>query len=109
MREPAADREPQPCAAVPPGRRAVQLAEILEHLGVVRLGDADARVLHRDGDQPALSIIRRSDGHGPAGRELQRVAEQIEDDLLDLLTVAPQAWDVPADPGRHPESRALDD
>jgi hypothetical protein len=34
-------------------------------------------------------MIRRGDRDAAVGRELQRVAEQVQDDLLDLLAIAP--------------------
>ena len=64
------------------------MPEILEDFRLIFASDAHAGVLHGDGDPTLVLIIRRSDRHGPGRRELQRIAEQIENNLLHLLAIA---------------------
>src|SRR5262245_18788273 len=95
-----AQGEPQP-GALAPGRAGRHLAELLEH-GVLILGrDTDARV----GDRDLETAVRR-DGPDldPAAlrRELDRVGQEIEHDLLDLALVGADLADplVDGDPQR---------
>ena len=99
LRELAADREAQARAAVLAAGRAVGLLERLEDDLLLVRRDADAGVAHREGDHPlgALELLvlrrparrRRRDGDGDVAGvgELERVGEQVLDDLLQPLDV----------------------
>ena len=79
-----ADREAEPRAAVPARRRRVSLRERREQLGEALGVDPDAGVVDGEGHlHPLLVERRRHDvhGHAPLRRELDRVAEQVPQDL----------------------------
>ena len=90
LRQAAADRQAEAGAAVAARRRRVELAEVLEHLHLILRRNADAGVLDRDRHLPQPRVVRRGHRHRSRRRELQRVAQQVEHDLLDLLAIRPQ-------------------
>src|SRR5512145_3246956 len=85
LRQPAADREAQPGAAVAARRRAIQLTKVLEDLRLRRQRNADAGVADGDRDGFRALIVDRADRDTAARRELQRVAQEVQHHLLDLL------------------------
>src|SRR5207249_8761829 len=84
----AGDGEPEPEAGLPLRRPGgVRLAEGVEDVGMEVGADALARVAHGDARQPVLAFQRYLDAAAP-GRELERVAQEVPDDLLQPLGVA---------------------
>src|SRR5262249_43977064 len=93
------DRQPQAGAArfLPP--RGGDLVKLVEDLLRFLRGYAGTRIGYRDLD-PAVSVPRdRHRDFAFGGRELERVADQIHEDLNDLIAVGP---------GRHPRIRERD-
>ncbi len=90
-REFLGDREAKPGAAVALRVTRVELAELLEDGFLVFLGDARAGVEHADADARAAcsvaDVFRADRDIAPLGRELDGVAEEVEDDLLELARV----------------------
>ena len=90
--EPAADHQPQAGAAVDPGGRRVGLAERLEQPVQRRGRDADARIAHGEEDLDLLPASARRRPPPPAarspGRELDRVVEQVHQDLAQAGRIA---------------------
>src|SRR5207302_11457129 len=81
------ERQPEPRAFVLAGGADADLTELLEDRPLVFRCDADAGVA--DGDFDGTVGRRRSEPDPPAGGgELDRVGEEVEDDLLDLSLVA---------------------
>src|SRR5260221_3358222 len=81
--ETAREREPETRALVLAGAHAAKLPELLEDRVVVPRRDAHARVGHLDVEPVALRARRDSDF--PAGRrELHRVRQEVDEDLLEL-------------------------
>src|SRR6202521_2444458 len=77
------EREPEAGALGLARVVAPDLLELLEHRRLVLGRDADAGVLHGDGDIGGVEL--RADVDAPAvGRELHRVGKQVEQDLLHL-------------------------
>src|SRR5262249_32859611 len=89
-----------------------------EKRGLVFARDADARVAHRELETPALGAHPDRD-RAAFGRELERVAQQVQDDLFELLSVErrdegqggplvgeAQAARLPAAAGRTPSTGA---
>src|SRR5436190_846473 len=84
--EPARQREAQSRAFLLARVLAAHLAELLEHRLMIGGGDADAGVL--DGDFDVVAGDPRANVDTPAiRRELDRVGQQIEQDLLQLPLV----------------------
>jgi hypothetical protein len=87
------DREPQSGSTEPPCGRGIRLSEGVEDEPAFVVGNADACVLHGDIQRHRLRRDRFGvDTHrdlAPLG-ELDRVADQIEDDLADSPGVADQ-------------------
>ncbi len=90
-----ADGEAQPGAAVAPVRGVLDLHERLEHGLLLRLRDADAGVA--DGEAQAhrpvfpvfpVAHATHRDAHFPFVGELDRVADGVEEDLVELAAVA---------------------
>ena len=78
-------------AALAADARPVDLVEPLEDARLGRPRDADAVVRDRHDD------VRRHRSHGhrdgaPVGAELDRVVEQVDEDLLEARLVAPDRW-----------------
>ena len=82
----AADREPQAGAAVGAAGGAVGLLEGLEDDRQLVLGDADAGVDHAEGDH-VLGGALDAERDPALGGELERVGEQVAQDLLQALLV----------------------
>ncbi len=85
----------QPQAGAPrlPGDRIVRLAERLEQRAQVLIGQADAGVLHADaqlGTVAALVFDHRADHHGAFVGELDGVADQVGQHLLEPQRIAHQ-------------------
>ena len=74
--ETAADRQPQPCAAMSPARCPVKLLEILEQARHIVRRDADPGILDRKNNFPALRL--HADTHAAAVRKAHRITQQIE-------------------------------
>ena len=95
--EAAADREPEARAAVPARDRGVHLAERLEEPAHPLRRNADAGVADVDRDLPAVAAAPprrpldrdvRRDHDLAGGGELDRVRQQVEDDLANPTRVA---------------------
>jgi hypothetical protein len=85
-REVAADGEAEPHAVARLRERAVELDERLEDLGLPLRRDADPGVAHAHRDGVAVRL--RLERHGAPGRRAaDRVGEQVERDLAQLLAV----------------------
>ena len=83
----AHDREPEPQAAVHTRGGGILLAEAVEDVGEEGRVDPRAGVGHVDGH--AAVLPRQRDADAPAfGRELDRVGQQVPDDLLQPPRVA---------------------
>jgi hypothetical protein len=98
-----ADREAEARAAIPAGRRSVDLAERLEQPAQPVLGDPDAGVPDREMEPVltpnipvvGLELFRVHQQHYLAlFRELHRVVQQVDQDLTETVGVA-------LDCGRH--------
>ena len=98
--DPPRDREPEPGAALGLGDRIVGLLELLEQLLLIGGIDSRPGVVHRHAER---AIGRRDlDRHFAGVGELDRVADQIEQHLGQLLLVAVASRHV----GRHVELEA---
>src|SRR5262245_3264391 len=80
------DGETQPGAAFGLGIRAIHLMELLEDTGLFLLRDPRSRVRHGDGEVPIHR--RRSDTDLAGLRELDGVADEIEQHLREALLIA---------------------
>src|SRR2546430_1131509 len=82
-------------SSVMPRVAAVQLAELLEDQIELVRGDTDARVRHGEGHV----VTPTGDGHGdrPLVRELDGVAQEVDEDLLDLVLVGVEPRQVRVD------------
>src|SRR5205814_3629658 len=80
------DAEPETDAAGAPGARLTELAERVEDRSEVAFRDARSGVAHLD---PYSPLVSESRGHRDAAvpGELDRVVDQVADDLLELHTV----------------------
>jgi hypothetical protein len=99
LRQLAADRQPKSRAAVLARRRAVGLLERLENDLLLVGGNADARIGDGERDdmlgrgkvfvveRPAARRAPDAERHGALVRELERVRQQVFDDLLHALDV----------------------
>ena len=85
--QPVADGQPQARAAEAPRGGRIGLLERAEQLRQLRLVDADAGVLHIEA-QPARRQRAHLQLHLPTGGELHRVAQQVQQDLLQPHAVA---------------------
>src|SRR3989454_1054997 len=83
-----ADRESEPGAAGAAGDGVVELLERLEQVREVVLADADPRVGNAHPDRVRLG--HDADEDPSLGGKLDRVGQQIEQDLLDLRAIARQ-------------------
>src|ERR1700741_3908126 len=100
------ERQAEPRALGLLGVVAPDLLELLEHRGLVLGCDADAGVLDRDLD--AGSVLPGRNRHAPAvGGELDRVGEQVEDDLLELALVGLECAEPLVDLERKRDAVAL--
>ncbi len=85
----ARDRQPQARAAIAPGDRAVGLDEAAEQGVLARRFEADARVAHRQAIGVLGGVLGLHPQHHRAlGRELHRIAEQVDQDLLGAHRIA---------------------
>ena len=107
----ARDGEAEPRAMVSPRRGRVHLRELAEHELVVLGRDADARVAHLD-ENRRLWLVRchrRPHPHAAAGRgEVDRVRQEVAEDVSDLVAVGAHAGQVRCDIDRE-EQRPLGD
>ncbi len=91
-----ADRETEPGAAVLPARAAISLLERLENDLLLVLRDADAGIGHREGQHRARGVerlvvdaplgdgrLRDREADAPRLRELERVREEVPEDLTE--------------------------
>src|SRR5713101_8445710 len=83
-----ADRESEPGTAGAAGDGVVELLERLEQVGEVVVADADPRV--GDAHPDRVRLGHDADEDPPLGGKLDRVGQQIEQDLLDLRAIARQ-------------------
>ncbi len=93
LREPPHDRQPQPGAAEFPCRGRIRLRERLEQFSALLLVHPDAGVFDDEHDAGAAPAERRRAGahaDAPALGELQRIAEQVEQDLPQPGRIADQ-------------------
>ena len=93
----ARDGQTQARAAMPAGRRVVQLFELLEQAGLVFGSDAHTRIAHREAQQHAIGLALQQlhrQHHLALVGELHRVVAQVDQHL-------PQAQGVAQQPGRH--------
>src|SRR6185295_10082563 len=86
--QPATNRQPQAGSAEFTGGRAVDLLEILEDTRVILGGDTDPGVAHTELELVASLVVCRRHANRALARELQRIAQQIDQNLLQLLTIA---------------------
>src|SRR5690606_23682615 len=96
VRGAAGPGESEPGPAVEPGRRAVDLAELVEDRSELLGGDADPRILDDPLDPAGVPARRRAarlaphrDGDPPLAGELEGVGDQVLEDLDDLGAVGP--------------------
>src|SRR4029453_13717832 len=82
---------------------------IFEHFPLIVFGNADAGVFDGDRDLTEPGVVRGGHGHGPGRRELERVAEQVEYDLLPLLAIRADRRHRAAYSRRDGQVRTLDD
>ena len=82
-------REAESGALIAPVVRRIELPELLEQFRKVLFADADTRIRDRECDHARLGGIARDvQRHRAAvGRELDRVREEIEDNLPHALAV----------------------
>src|SRR5690606_1088057 len=87
--EPAREGEAEAGSAVQPRRRAVDLPELVEDRLELTGRDTDPRVTHRPFHERSRVIVHAThpDRHAPLVRELERVADQVVQDLDRLLAV----------------------
>ena len=88
---------PSPGSTVVPGGRAVGLGERLEQAAELLLVHADPGVGHVEGEAcRAGSRLRagQREGHGPVLREFRRVAQQVDQALLELGEIGAHGADV---------------
>ena len=83
----AAERQAQARALHAPLERAVDLGELLEDALLVLGGDPDAGVGDRERDRVLVRAVPRRDAHLAALGELQRVGDEVAQDLRDLRLV----------------------
>jgi hypothetical protein len=67
--------------------RRADLHEILEQLRQLLRRDADARVVHGEGDGLAVVIQHGAHAHLAAQRELERVGDVVAQNMRQLLVV----------------------
>ena len=92
--QPLADGQPQPRAAEPPRGRGLGLREAFEDALLVLGRDADAGVRHGEGHAHRVVAARGhadADHHLAFGRELDGIAAQVDQHLLQAQDVADQA------------------
>ena len=95
LHQPARDRQAQPGALVLAADPALTLLKALEDpLGVFRW-NTDAGVA--DGDAQLGTLAFRHDAHATRFRELDGVAQQVQEDLLELGAVRKDAADLCGD------------
>jgi hypothetical protein len=94
LREPARQRKSQPGAAHPALQTVLELAELLEDPLLILRGDADSRVGHDERDRPGRIVHPDRDAHFPALGELQRVGDQVAQDLRHLGFIGVQRGQV---------------
>ena len=82
------DRESEPGAAVLAGRAAVALREFLEDDALLDGRDADARIDDLEAHVPQIGARDGAHRDAPLGRELEAVADQVDEHLLGLVEVA---------------------
>src|SRR5438309_4686882 len=78
-------------------RRRVDLSELPEDQIVMLRRNAEPSVadFNEERREAVRLPSRRTDPHAPAGwRELDRVAEQVPDDVRDLLAIGVDAWEI---------------
>src|ERR1700730_17588178 len=107
--QPAADRQTETRPAVRAGRRVIELPEVLEYLLLAGWRDANPGVAHRNGHHVIGRHPATADRDPALVRELERVAEEVEDDLLEFLTVGSNLPQLLVERGRHHQLRANDD
>jgi hypothetical protein len=110
VRQPTADRQAQPAAAVLSGRQAVGLLEGFEQACLVGRRNADAGILDFTAQAQCVAGLfaeRDAHRHRPGGRELDGVAGEIEQNLAEPQIVAENR--VLGQRGRdvHPQGDAL--
>src|SRR3954471_10556691 len=85
---------------------APDLLEFLENRGMVLRRDADAGVLHRD-FYLAVESLRRDVDLAAVGRELDRIRQQVDHDLLELALVGAESAEALVHLQRKPDAVAL--
>jgi len=93
MYQPLADGESQASSAVLAGHRAIRLFEGVEQPLLLRGRHADAAVLNLETHHHALLMVgdaTHPQVNGAGGGKLDRVADQIEQDLAETQRVAAQ-------------------
>ena len=91
--QPADDRESEPRAAVAAIECAVRLCERIEDRGAFVRVDADSRIAHlqMQNDIGAEALLRpAADDHLTCGREFDRVADEVDENLPQTQWIAPQ-------------------
>ena len=86
LHQPLRDRQPQARSSEAARRRGVRLREGLEEMRLLFGGHADPGVRHRERQSAALHPDRQP--HSSALGELQRVTEQVEEDLAHPRRIA---------------------
>src|SRR5688572_9548425 len=92
-RQPPANRQTKARATVRPARRLIHLPEVFEDLELIALRYADTRVDDRDGDHVFPEDLGL-DGDTALRGELERIAEQVHEDLLHLLPIRPERGEI---------------
>jgi hypothetical protein len=92
VREFLADRQTQPRAAISARCRTIYLAELIEDLSEMLGGNPDTRVHDNEGNR--LRRYRHVDSNASLFRKLDRVGEQVEKDLVHLVTIGPHGGEI---------------
>ncbi len=88
LHESLRDPESEPGATILEADRGIGLFEVLEDRRKPRRRDADARIDHREQDHAGHEIVLDARRDAPLFRELDRVAEQVQQDLPQAVLIA---------------------
>src|SRR5262249_43575293 len=88
LHESLRDPEPEAGATVLVADRGIGLFEVLEDRCEPRRRDADTRIDHREEDHAGHEIVLDARRDAPLSRELDRVAEEVQQDLPEAVLIA---------------------